>query len=153
VKLAVPPGLTVALVGLPGAAPTLKSVPSPASGILCGLPLAFELTLTVAVRLPVPVGRNVTVITQLPPPLMPVPQLSLRTKSPAFAPPSVMLVMVRVAPPGLLRVTLCPALLLFTNCGLNTTDVGANETDAAVTPVPERTTQSGLLVAFVTTLT
>jgi hypothetical protein len=43
----------------------LAAVPPPVNGTVCGLPTALSVTLRVAVRVPLAVGLNVTVMVQL----------------------------------------------------------------------------------------
>jgi hypothetical protein len=66
---------------------------------VCGDPTALSVTLTDAVREPVPEGVNVTVMMQLPPASTLDPQVFVWKKSAAFAPVKVMFEMVSVAPP------------------------------------------------------
>jgi hypothetical protein len=58
-----------------------------------------------AVRLPLAVGVNLTLIVQFPPAATELPQLLLWAKSPAFVPVIARLVMLNVALPLLVRVT------------------------------------------------
>src|SRR5580704_5846291 len=44
---------------------TWKSHPFPVSGIVCGLPVALSMTVSVPVRAPTAVGANVTLIVQV----------------------------------------------------------------------------------------
>jgi hypothetical protein len=147
VKLVEPPALTVAVVEPPDGGAMVKSVAVPSSAIVCGLPLAFVLMVTDAARLPTVVGLKVTVITQFAPLLTLPPQLSLRVKSPAFAPVSVMPEIVSVAPPLLVSVTVCAALVVPTSCALKLKDATPIETAAGVTPMPIRLMMCGLPAA------
>jgi hypothetical protein len=56
------PGLTVAVFEPPVATSIVKSVPVPLKGTACGLPEALSVIVTLAVRFPVAVGLNVTLI-------------------------------------------------------------------------------------------
>jgi hypothetical protein len=63
-----------------------------------------------AVRVPEPVGVNVTVIVQLPPAATELPQVLVAEKSPAFVPVTPILVMVKAMFPVLFRVKVWPPL-------------------------------------------
>src|SRR5207245_9702719 len=86
-------------------------MPVPARDIDCGLSAASSVMVTVAVRALAAVGVKVRLRTQLAPaasvaPLMQVvPEAS--AKSPALAPPSTAVAMLRGAVPLLVRVTVC----------------------------------------------
>lgn len=67
---------------------TLGAIPVPVSEKLCGLPGASSVIVTTAARAPVPVGEKTTLTTQVEPAAIPVPQLSVWLKSPAFVPES-----------------------------------------------------------------
>jgi hypothetical protein len=60
--------------------------------------------LTEAVRVPLAVGEKTTLTVQLPPAAKEVPQVLVCAKSPAFAPVTETLVMLKDVPPLLLRV-------------------------------------------------
>jgi hypothetical protein len=85
---------------------TAGTAPVPERLTAWGLPLALSVMLTEAVRLPLAEGVKVTLIVQLAPPATELPQLLLWAKSPALVPVSVTLVMLNVALPLLVRVTL-----------------------------------------------
>ena len=70
--------------------------------------------LTVAVRVPAAVGLNVRLIVQLPPAATELPQVFVSAKSPVLTPAMLMLVMLKLALPVLLRVTLCAGLVVPT---------------------------------------
>ena len=73
---------------------------------VCGLPLVLSVMLSVAVRRPEAEGVNVTSIVQLPPAGTELPQVSaVSAKSLALAPVGTRLVMLNVALPLLVRVT------------------------------------------------
>ena len=92
----------------------------------------------VVVRAPAAVGRNVTLITQLPVVAGRLAPHGLDSpKSPAFPPVRVMLVMFKTAVPVLVSVTVFAALVVFTGWsgGENASEVGATPALGAV-PVP-----------------
>ena len=105
------------LVTAPGAGPTVKSVPVPASATVCGLPVALSVMVTVAARAPAAAGMKVTLMVQLAPAatglvaLHVVPAVVM-AKSVAFAPAIVNPVIFSAALPVLLRVTVCAALVV-----------------------------------------
>ena len=70
-----------------------------------GLLLALSVTVNVALRGPVAVGVNVTLIVQFPPAATLDPQVLVCPKSPGLAPVKVMLVMLNAVLVGLERVT------------------------------------------------
>ena len=110
VNVAVSPALTVLE---DGEAATEKSMLIPDSPAVCGLPAALSVIVSVALRVPEAVGAKLTGMVQLAPALTLAPQLSAPlTKSPAFAPPMVMLLMVSVPVPGFVSVTFCAALVV-----------------------------------------
>lgn len=111
------PAFTVAEVVEPEAGVTEKSVAMPDSVMVCGLPAALSAMAREAAHGPASVGRVLTLMVQLAPALRLVPQLLDSAKCPAAGPPSVMLEIVRGAPPVLVRVTDCAALVEFTICG------------------------------------
>src|SRR3989442_1338272 len=92
--------------------------PVPVSDTDCGLPAASSVMVSVAVRALAAVGVKVRLRTQLAPaasvaPLMQVvPEAS--AKSPALAPPSTAVAMLRGAVPLLVRVTVCTGLGVLT---------------------------------------
>ena len=71
---------------------------------ICGLPTALSVIAREALRVPGAVGANVTLIVQLPPAATELPQVLVTLKSPALAPVTCRLVMVKVLLPVLLRV-------------------------------------------------
>lgn len=85
--------------------------PVPIKLIDWGLPLALSTILTLALRVPVVVGVNFTLIEQLPPAARLLPQVYVFEKSPGFVPVRPMLVMLRLPVPVLVNVTLCAALV------------------------------------------
>ena len=54
---------------------SFAAVPSPLSGTVCGLPAALSVTLRAALREPLAVGLNVTLIVQLAPAASELPQV------------------------------------------------------------------------------
>src|SRR5207245_2744700 len=96
---------------LVGAKVTAGTIPVPASDTDCGLPGASSVMVTVAVRALAAVGVNVRLTRQLAPAttvaafVQVVP--AAMAKSPGFKPARTMLVMLRVAVPLLVRVTVC----------------------------------------------
>ena len=82
------------------------AVPLPDKLTACGLPLAVSLMLTEAVSLPPAVGVNVTLIVQLAPAASELPQVLVWAKALALAPVIATLVMLNVALPSLVRVTI-----------------------------------------------
>jgi hypothetical protein len=81
------------------------ALPVPLSRTVCGLVGSPSLMDNVAVRAPVTVGLNRTVIAQLLPAARLVPQVVVLVKSPGFAPVMVMPVMDKAAAPLFNRVT------------------------------------------------
>src|SRR3989449_777080 len=97
---------------------TLFRSPIPTSDTNCGLPGASSVMVTVAVRAPVASGVKLMLIVQLAPGATepaPVGQAlpAAMAKSPGFKPARTMLVMLRVAVPLLVRVTVCTGLVFF----------------------------------------
>src|SRR5437773_406151 len=107
--LVVPLG-SAELLKLPGA--TSAAAPIPLSATFCGLPAALSLMLTAAVRVPLAVGLNVTLILQLAPAANELPQVWVCAKFPALVPVIAMLLMVKIAVPVFLSVTVLAALVV-----------------------------------------
>ena len=97
-------------VTLFGATLAVAAVPVPLRLITWGIVLASSVTVSVPPRVPVADGVKVTLIVQLPPVGTEPLQLFVCAKSPVVA----MLLMLRVAEPGLLRVTGIIALVVPT---------------------------------------
>src|SRR5437660_901588 len=103
------------LVGLkltPGAL-----VPLPLKATVCGLPLALSVILTLALRVPVAVGVNVTLMVQEAPAANVLELLGhvlVWAKSPALVPVRPILLMVRAAVPLLVSATAWAALVVLT---------------------------------------
>ena len=95
----------------------LGRVPVPDRATICGLPLALSVTEMLAVREPVAVGLNVTLIVQFAPAARvagETGQLFARVKSPGFAPVIPKALIVMGALPVLLSVALWAVLLVPT---------------------------------------
>src|SRR3989449_5291968 len=108
---------------------------------------------TVAVRAPVAAGVNVTVKAhQADDGIRAVAVGGVQTcalataKSPGFEPARAMLVMLRVAVPLLVRVTVCAGLMVLRRCGPKARVVGAKLTSGTI-PVPASDTNCGLPAA------
>src|SRR2546428_544881 len=122
-------------------------MPVPASDTDCGLPGASSVMVTVAVRALAAVGVNVRLRRQLAPATTVAPFVQVvpaaMAKSPGFKPARAMLVMLRVAVPLLVRVTVGALLVFFS--GSATTEILAVTLPAAVAiPVPASDTDCGL---------
>jgi hypothetical protein len=88
--------------------------PVPVRFTVWGLPARLSAMLTAAVRVPVAVGVNVTLIVQLPPTASEPLHVVVSAKSPTLAPIRLMRVIVKLAVPVLVTVTLCTALVVPT---------------------------------------
>src|SRR3989442_907376 len=93
-------------------------MPVPERDTDCGLPAASSVMFTAAACTPGPAGVKLTLIVQLAPgatELAPVGQVlpAAKAKSAACAPVMVMLVRLRGAPPLLVRVTVCAAVVVL----------------------------------------
>jgi hypothetical protein len=99
----------------PVATSIVKSVPMPLSATACGLPVASSVIVTLAARLPVAVGLNVTLIEQFAAAATLAPHVFVSEKSVLFAPVIVTLVMLSVAVPLFVKVTFWAALLVLTS--------------------------------------
>lgn len=96
---------------------------------------------TDAVRDPLAVGLNVTLIEQFAPAATLVPHVVVWEKSLLFAPVTAMELIVSGAFPLLLSATCCAALVVPTACVMNVSEAGARATEGAVVaPVPLRLT-------------
>lgn len=102
------------LLGLSVTAGAGAVVAVPESATVCGLPGASSLMLMLAVRVPAAVGVKVTLIVQLPEAATVAPQVVVRAKSPALVPLTATPLMLRVALPVLVSVTVCAALVVLT---------------------------------------
>ena len=99
-------------VRLVAVTPATGALPVPVRLTVCGLPLALSAMLTEAVRAPVAVGVNVTLIVQVPFAATELPQVLVAAKSPGSVPAVPILVTVKLAFPVLVRVTACAALVV-----------------------------------------
>ena len=144
--LAVPTGRLPKL-RLEGETLAADAVPVPERVTDWGLPLALSAMLSDAARLPLPTGAKVTLMLHEAPAATEPPQLLAWAKSPALTPESPMLLMVKVPLPELVRVTVCPALVVptvwFPKLRLEGETLAAD-----AVPVPERATVWGLPVAL-----
>src|SRR3989449_32155 len=135
---------------LVGAKVTAGTMPVPASDTDCGLPGASSVMVTVAVRALAAVGVNVRLRRQLAPATTVAPFVQVvpaaMAKSPGFKPARAMLVMLRVAVPLLVRVTVCTGLVVLRRWSPKARLVGAKVTAGAM-PIPASDTDCGLLAA------
>lgn len=133
---------------LAGVNVTAGSVPVPVSGTICGLPLASSAIETLALRLPVAAGENVTdtehaVFTASV--LGEVGQVLVCANSPAFVPVSPMLLIESGALPVFVNVTVCAAAVVPTRCDPKLKLDGESETAGpGAVPVPVSGTACGL---------
>src|ERR1035438_10391512 len=88
--------------------------PVPLSLIDCGEPLALSVMVTAAVSAPTTVGVKCPWMVQFAPAARLDPQVFANTNEEAFAPVRLMPVIARVAPPVLVKVTCCDALVAAT---------------------------------------
>ena len=122
-------------------------VPVPERLTVCGLPPALSEVLREAVSFPAMEGVNVTAIVQLAPAASELPHVVFSAKSPALVPVMVRLVMLKLALPGLLRVTDCAELVTSIGWVPKATLVG-ERLAAGPVPVPLRLSDWGLLAAL-----
>ena len=87
-------------------------VPIPVNVTFCGLPAALSVMARAALRVPDAVGLKVTLMLQLAPTAIELPQVVVREKSPAFVPVIAIAVIVNVAVPVFLRVTVFATLVV-----------------------------------------
>ena len=123
-------------------------VPVPLSATVCGLPKALSLKVRLAVRVPATDGRKVTLTVQEDPAVSVVPhEFDGIAKSAALAPVILMLLMLRVAVPVFLSVTVCAEdVVKFTVTG-NVIEVGEGDAIGPV-PLPVSETAWGLPAAL-----
>jgi uncharacterized protein YybS (DUF2232 family) len=131
---------------------TDATVPVPDRLTACGLPVALSAMLTEAVSALAREGLKVTLIVQVPPAATELPQVLVWAKSLAFVPAIPTLVMVNVALPPFVRVTLCAVLVVPSAWFPKDRLVEESVTDATA-PVPERLTVCGLPLALSVMLT
>src|SRR5438128_1866087 len=127
-------------------------MPVPARDTDCGPPAASSVMFTAAARTPGASGVKLTLIVQLAPGATepaPVGQVlpAAKAKSAACAPVMVMLVRLSGAPPLLVSVTFCAALVVPTRCSPNALLVAESVAVGGVTPVPVSDTDCGLSAA------
>ncbi len=142
VALVVPMGVAPK-VNCAGAIPSTAGInPVPLKLAAAGVtPLVVLEAVTNPARPPVTVGAKLTTAVQLPPPAsVPVQLEDPIAKSPAAVPDIVMTNPVSATPPGLLTVTVCPALVVPTAVPAKVSAVGFKLSEAGVTPVPETPT-------------
>jgi hypothetical protein len=84
---------------------TVTITPVPVRPMVCGLPAALSVIVTLAVRLPFAVGVKVTLMLQLPPPARELPHVFVWAKSPLLVPVTAILVMLTAVLPVLANVT------------------------------------------------
>src|SRR5207245_304365 len=132
---------------LVGAKVTAGAMPIPASDTDCGLPGASSVMVTVAVRALAAVGVKDRKSVELAPATTVAPFVlvvpAAAAKSPGFEPARAMLVMLRLAVPLLVRVTVCTGLVVVRRWCPKARLVGAKVT-AGTIPVPASDTNCGL---------
>jgi len=84
---------------------TVNVTPVPVRPMVCGLPAALSVIVTLAVRLPFAVGVKVTLMVQLAPAARELPHVFVWTKSPLLVPVIAILVMLTAVLPVLAIVT------------------------------------------------
>jgi hypothetical protein len=89
------------------------AIPVPVKATVCGLPEALSVTDSDALREPVAVGLNVIENVQLAPTASVDPQVVVRVKSPEFVPEIDVLLIVILAVPVLVKVTVCAELVVL----------------------------------------
>ena len=138
------------VVGLRLAAGVGAATPVPESDALSGLLEALVRNVSDADRAPSAVGVNVTLTVQFSPAASVPPQVFAEmAKSPGFAPVRVMLVIVTVAGPVFVSVTVCALLVPATTTLPKGRLTGLRLTVNAGTPVPDSGALLGLLAALV----
>jgi hypothetical protein len=157
VNCAIDPPVTVNACGDPLSVKLLTdAVPVPVSVAVCGEPVALSATESVAVKLVADAGANVTEIVHVPFAASVLPQVFAEiAKSAGLVPPSVTLVIVSVALPGLESVMFCAVAVVPTAVVENGTLLGVSTacgTSAAV-PVPVSVVVCGEPDALSTTVT
>src|SRR5207253_2085625 len=132
---------------LVGAKVTAGTIPVPASDTDRGLPGASSAMVTIAVRALAAVGVNVRLRRQLAPTTTVAPFVQVvpaaMAKSPGFEPARAMLVMLRVAVPLLVRVTVCAGLVVLRRLSLHAS-LPVSKVTAGTIPVPASDTDRGL---------
>jgi len=120
------PTSTLPKLRLAGA--NFTTVPVPVRETVWGLPGALSVIESEAVSVPWAVGLNVTLMVHVAPAATLEPQVLVSEKSDALLPLRLTLVMVSVAAPVLVRVTVCEALDVPANCVLKVRLVGESVT-------------------------
>src|SRR4051812_24151305 len=121
--------------------------PLPVRETVCGLPGSSSETERTAVRVPLSLGVKVILAVQLAPGASVLPQVISPLKSLKFAPPKVIRLIFRTAPPVLLSVTTCAGVVVPIGSAGKVKDPGEKVSTgpAGFTPVPARLTDCGLL--------
>ena len=88
----------------------LPATPEPLRDTVCGLPASLSVIFNAALRFPLPVGVNVTVMLQLAPAAKEVLHSLVWANSPALVPEMAIPVMLRVIEPTLVKFTVCGEL-------------------------------------------
>jgi hypothetical protein len=136
---------------------TFAPAPVPVRLTDCWLPatlLLLSVMIKEAVRLPIAVGVNVTLMVQLPLAASELPHVLVCAKSPGLAPVNATLAMDRATFPVLFSVTVWAALVVLTFWLLKLRVVGVTPAMGAVPmPVPVRLTVCGLPLALSAMLT
>jgi hypothetical protein len=120
------PAVRLRLVGERTGAERAMLTPVPLTGTICGLPMALSITSIVAVREPVVLGVNVTLMLQLAPPATLFPQLFVCAKSVESAPLTIIPFNSSARLPVLVSVITCAALV---GCFSAETDSGGPSTN------------------------
>jgi hypothetical protein len=123
-------------------------IPVPVNATDCGEPVALSVMVIAAVTAPAVVGAKCPWMVQFAPAARLEPQLFPNANEAAPVPVTLILLMVRVALPVLVNVTLCDALVAPTSTLPNGKLVADNETVVAVAPVPVKATDCGEPVAL-----
>ena len=138
--------LNVRLDGVNVTTGVVPAVPVPESETVCGLPAALSEMLRLAPCAPVAVGANFTEIVQLNCGTSADGQLLVCGKAVAFAPVTLIPLMVRLASPEFVRLMFCAALVLPTGWLAKVSEPGVTVAwgAAAATPVPDKLIVRGL---------
>lgn len=126
---------------------TVEPPPVPVRLKSCGLPAALSATATEAERVPGEVGVKVTLIVQVPPGAIELPQLLVCPKSPGFTPVRVKLAMFTATFPVFVTTAAWAAAVVPT-VWLGKVKSDGARLIAEVVPVPEMPTICGLLLAL-----
>jgi hypothetical protein len=128
----------------------VEDAPVPESAAVCGLPLALSATLIEAVRVPLTVGLNVTLIVHVFEAGTLLPQVFVCEKSPRSAPVIVTPLIVSAVALEFESVIDCAALAVLSAWLAKVSAVGASVAVGvpAAAPVPDSVTDCGLPVAL-----